>query len=114
MLSFKNLIKNYTKDDVKFTRHARIKLKQMPFDQKFVVKRLFDVKKLIYEEFQKNRKTYKLIYKHSGRYSMVIVVSLTPKFIKIVTVYKTSKKLQKLIKRRGVIHIIKVFKMNNT
>ncbi len=114
MLSFKKLIKNYTKDDIKFTRHAIIKLKQMPFGQDFVVKKLFNVNKLIHEEFQEDRKTHKLIYKHSSSYLIVIVVSLKSQFINIVTVYKTSKKLQKLIKKGGSTNIFKVFKKKYT
>lgn len=107
--NFKKLVKNYAEDDVEFTEHAKNKLKEMPFNRNFVIKKLFDINKLIYEEFQENRRTYKLIYEHSARYSIVIVVSLTPKSINIVTAYKTSKKIQKLLKKMGTVYISKRF-----
>jgi hypothetical protein len=76
--------------------------------ENFIVNKLFDVEKLIYEEYQESTNTFKLIYEHSRKYSFVIIVSLN-KSINIVTVYKTSKKIQKLIKDTGIIYISKKF-----
>ena len=114
ILSFKKILKKYTENDVRFTKHAKIKLKQMPFDEEFVVKKLFELDKLVYEEFQKDKGTYKLVYEHSARYLIVIVVSVVPKSINVVTVYKTSKKLQKLMKKAGIVHISKRFLIYKT
>jgi hypothetical protein len=107
-MSFKDLLKNYSKSDVKFTKHAKIKISQTMLNENFIINKLFDVDKLIYEEYQESTKTFKLVYEHSRRYSIVIVVSLN-KNINIVTIYKTSKKIQKLIKDTGILYISKRF-----
>jgi hypothetical protein len=105
-MGFKELIKKYSKSDVNFTKHAKIKISQLMLNENFIVNKLFDIEKLIYEEYQKSTNTFKLIYEHSRKYSFVIVVSLN-KNINIVTVYKTSKKIQKLIRDAGIIYISK-------
>jgi len=108
-MSFKELIKKYSKEDVRFTKHAKEKLFEFSFTENFIAEKLFDVAKLVYEEYHEEKKTCKLIYEHSKDYLLAIVVALNEK-IRIVTVYKTSKKIQKLINQRGIVHIWKVFK----
>jgi hypothetical protein len=76
----------------------------MMLDENFVINKIFDISKLVYEEYQELTKTFKLVYEHSRRYTIVIVVSLN-KNINVVTVYKTSKKIQKLIKDTGILYI---------
>jgi len=61
MRSFKKLIRKYKKDDIEFTKHAKIKLDQTDISEDFIKEKLFTINDLIYEEFQKERKTYKLI-----------------------------------------------------
>lgn len=104
-MTFKKLLKKYSDDDVKFTKHAKEKMIDAPFDERFVLEKLFDLDSLVYEEYNKYRRTYKLIYKHSRDYMIVMVVSLGAEYIHIVTAYKTSKKIQKMVKEAGVIYI---------
>jgi len=106
IMSFKELLKNYSKSNVKFTKHSKIEILQRGLDESFIINKIFDTDNLIYEEYQNLTKTFKLIYKHSRRYSIVIVVSLN-KNVNVVTVYKTSKKVQKLVKDTGIIYIFK-------
>lgn len=108
-MGFRELFEKYSKADTKFTKHAKIKISEMNFDENFVIDKLFDINKLIYEEYQEPKKTYKLVYEHSKEYLIVIVVSLN-KNLNIVTAYKTSKRIQKLIKDKGIVHISKIYK----
>jgi len=108
-MTFKDLIKKYSKNDVIFTSHAKFRLLDKTFEANFVIDKLFETSKLLYEEYQKERKTYKLIYEHSKDFFFVIIVNLNEK-IMIVTFYKTNKKIQKLIKEGGVVYVSKKFK----
>ena len=108
-MSFKELFEKYSKADAKFTKHAKIKISEMNLDENFIIDKLFDIGKLIYEEYQEPKKTYKLVYEHSNEYLIVIVVSLN-KSVNIVTAYKTSKRIQQLIKDKGMVHISKIYK----
>lgn len=108
--NFKKLIKNYSKENIKFSKHADVRLIQRKFDKDFIIQKLFDIDSLISEEKQKDKSTYKLVYESSSKYRLVIVVALSQRFIVIVTVYKTSKKAEKLIKKTAALYISKKFR----
>ena len=105
--NFKKLIKNYNKENIKFSKHAEIRLIQRKLDKDFVIQKLFDIDNLISEEKQKDKSTYKLVYESSSKYRLVIVVTLSKRFVVIITAYKTSKKVEKLIKKTGALYISK-------
>lgn len=104
-MAFADLIKDILPKDVIFTKHVELRLFQRKLTREIVADTLFKIEDLLYEEFQKDSNTYKLIYSHSGKYKLVIALSLAFAGLKIVTAYKTSKKLEKIIKSRGTVQV---------
>ncbi|RLF46731.1 MAG: hypothetical protein DRN20_06850 [Thermoplasmata archaeon] len=113
-MGVKEIIRRYDKSQVKFTKHAEIRLTQRGFSKEFVINVLFDLDKLVFEEFQEERKVYKLVYNLSRKYNLVIVVTFEKDFIKVVTLYCTSKKIQKIIDKSGGFHIIRKILITKT
>ncbi len=65
--NFKKLLKDYGRENIKFSKHAYIRLTQRKFDKDFVIQKLFDISSLISEEKQKDKNTYKLVYESSSK-----------------------------------------------
>ena len=100
------MLKTISQEDISFSKHAAHMLKEREISRKFLLEKLFDLDSLIAEI--KQNETYKLIYKISKKYKLVVVVNAKNGKLKIVTVFKTSKKTEKLLKRaRGIIMYIK-------
>jgi hypothetical protein len=113
-MAFADLIKGMSPEKVAFTKHVELRLSQRKLDGEMILDILFKLENLLYEEFQKDTSTYKLIYSYSGRYKIVIAVGLDSKGLKVVTAYKTSKKLEKLIKSRGMVQVYRKPTANST
>jgi len=102
-------IRRYRKDQVEFTKHAKIRALQRGISENFVKQIIFDVKKLVHEEYQKGTNSYKRVYRLSRRYDLVIVLAFEERVIKVITVYKTSKRVQNVVERSKKYHVIYKF-----
>ena len=105
-MGFKELIKKYEKNAIKFTSHAEIRLTQRNINKKFIVDKLLDINSLVAEENQSDNKL-KLVYDHSRSYYIVIMLEICENCVKVLTAWKSSKKLDKLIKKKGSYFIVK-------
>jgi hypothetical protein len=107
--SVKDKIRTFDKSKVIFTNHAKVQILQRNLTEDFVLEKLFQLDKLLAEKYHEEKKTYKLVYDHSNEYKIVIAIAFENSILKIVSAYKTSKKLDKLIEKGGFIHIYKRF-----
>ena len=101
----KDIIRNLTRDMIEFTKHALARVSKTGLSEEAVMSKLFDLDSLETEEKQNG--THKLVYSLSGKYRLVVAVARNGK-LRIVTAYKTSKKIDRLIKySRNVIIYVK-------
>jgi len=108
-MRFNETVARYGKGDVVFTRHAISRMKEVPFEEDFITGTLLGAGKLAYEEWHEGSGTYKLVYSHSKRYCIVIVVAPHGTKLHVVTAYKTSRTMQQLVKDGGTLYVSKGF-----
>lgn len=97
-------IQSYLKEDLHITDYCREKMKDRNIDESLLINTLFS-RELYYVREQirmylgvkENR--YKLIFKISSRYSLIIIVKFDEKVLKVLNVIKTSKKAEKWKKK---------------
>jgi len=98
-------IKELGKAKVKLTKKMDGVFKIRPYlSEEYLKQMLFDFEKLVFESKQDG--TYLLIYNISGEYHLIIVIAVNDE-IRIVTAYKTSKKIQKFIDKYGGYYYVK-------
>lgn len=100
-MSIKELIQRTDKKNIIFSKHAIDTLEERNLEQSFIVQKLFETDK--FEIEAKQNGTYMLIYRHSRKYSIVIIIIPENDMIKIVTAFKSSKKIEKLFKHAKAI-----------
>ena len=106
-MSVVDFLKKVSKDKIKFTKHSKERLKERGLSEAYLRKILFRFEKLKIESKQDD--TYVLIYEISRRYNLVIFLAID-KEVRVISAFKTSKKIQKLIKRFGGYYMIKKYK----
>jgi len=98
--------KEYSKDDIKFTIYCLAKMQDRGIGEDLVVETLTLNNELYYAErqevllYDKRETRYKLIYKVSSRYSLIIIVAYEGKILKVINVIKTSKSAEKLWRKK--------------
>ena len=95
------ILKKYEKllrEEKVFTIHALYKIKIRGLNKKFIEEKIKDVNSIFDIEYNPEKKTYKVVYKLSRKYNLVVIFD--SEFKKIVSVFKSSKPLEKLIKKR--------------
>ncbi len=90
------ILKKYGKNSAIFSKHAIETLQERKLEKEFILEKLFDMESL--EAEAKQNGTTLLIYRYSGKYHIVIVVAIENGAIKIITAFKSSKKIEKLLK----------------
>jgi len=101
----KEILKKFDEDDVLISERIKNKIFDRGLGVEEVKKKLFDVSNLEVES--KKNGSYFLIYSLSGKYRMVIAAYVNDK-IRIATAFKTSKKIDELLKRaKSVIRYVK-------
>lgn len=91
----KNL--QYLSEQIEFTNYCKSKMKQRNIYDKMVLSALNSNDNLFYTELQKKdfhdeiENRYKLVYKISAKYSLIIIVAYYKKNLKVINVIKTSK-----------------------
>ena len=93
-------IKNYSIKQIELTEYCLKRMKERNVKEILVISTLFS-KNLYYIAEQlkphkgKIEKRYKLIFKISSKYSLIIIIAFYPKVLKVVNVIKTSKGAEK-------------------
>lgn len=104
-MAIKEILKRFDEDDILISERIKNKISDRDLTVDGVKKKLFDLGDLEVES--KKNGSYFLVYSLSGRYRMVIVIYVNDK-IRIATAFKTSKKVDKLLKRaQSVISYVK-------
>jgi len=92
--------KAYSKEQIELTSYCLEKMAQRQIDKDIVISTLMS-NTLFYVEIQKKplkdtiEERYKLIYKLSARYSLIIIVAYYERVLKVINVIKTSKDMEK-------------------
>ena len=95
-----NKIDNYLPDQIEIRPYCKNRMEERNIEDTFLITTLFS-KGLYYVEEQiktfqgKPEKRYKLIFKISSKYSLIIIVAFYPKVLKVINVIKTSKGVEK-------------------
>lgn len=103
-MSIVDRLKVLGKDKVKATKHLKEKLDERGLSMDYLKEMLFDFDKLRIENRQDS--TYVLVYELSKKYHLVIFIAINNE-IRIVSAFKTSKKIQKLIEKFGGYYMVK-------
>ena len=94
-------IQDYSFKQIDITQYCRGRMKERNVEEELLLSTLFSEDEMYYVEEQLVphqgiiEKRYKLIFKISSTYSLIIVVAFYPKVLKVVNVIKTSKGLEK-------------------
>ena len=93
--------KKYSEKEIGFTDYCNTKLEDRGIERSLVIDTLTKGKELYYAEKQDLPEIrYKLIYKISSRYSLIIIVIYEEKVLKVINVIKTSKSAEKLWRKK--------------
>ena len=98
--------KKYIGKNIVFIDYCRRKMEDRKIEENLVVKTLTGGDLPYYAEkqvilFKKQEETrYKLIYRISSRYSLIIIVVYGEKILKVINVIKTSKSVEKLWRKK--------------
>jgi len=93
--------KDYSPDQIEVRPYCKGRMEERKIDKEILISTLLDNKSLYYAEEQdktfqgKSEKRYKLIFKISSRYSLIIITAYYPKILKVINVIKTSKGAEK-------------------
>ncbi|MBU4069845.1 MAG: hypothetical protein KJ646_02595 [Nanoarchaeota archaeon] len=96
-----NKIENYPPNQIEFTQYCFGRMKERNIKKNIVITTLFSKNNLYYVEEQLKQhqgeieKRYKLIFKISSKYSLILIIAFYPKVLKVVNVIKTSKGTEK-------------------
>lgn len=91
--------KEYLLNQLVFTNYCKSRRNQRNISEKEVLHCIKESKKLYFAKKQEHyylgllEERYKLVYKISSKYSLIIIISYYPKSLKIINTIKTSKKV---------------------
>lgn len=98
--------RGYSESNIIFTDYCRGKMQDRGIEEELIIETIANNNNLYYAEKQeifsegKRETRYKLIYKISSRYSLIIIVIYEEKILKVVNVIKTSKSAEKLWRKK--------------
>lgn len=99
----KKFLEELKEDNVKFKKHFYDKIKERPISEELLRKYLKKTDRLLKVEEQPSRREgedkYKLWFKLSNRYSLVVVAAISKKDLYIITSWNTDRKWQKSIQK---------------
>jgi uncharacterized DUF497 family protein len=95
------ILKNINKSDILVSEKVRRKIEDRGLSIDEVLDKIFDLDNLIVEAKQNG--SYELIYKYSGKYTLVIILFINSN-IRLATAWKSSKKIDKLLKKATYIY----------
>jgi len=100
-----NKINSYSLKQIDIRQYCKRRMEERNVEETLLTTTLFSGS-LYYAEEQtkmfkgKPEKRYKLIFKISSRYSLIIIVSFYPKILKVINVIKTSKGAEKTWRKK--------------
>ena len=97
----KNLLKRYNKDSIDISSHYQKYIAEEKRDIKGeqIIEFLTDKVFYFVEKQINDWVRYKIVYELSGKYDLVIVVKEEAKVLKVISAYKTNKKLKEKWKK---------------
>jgi len=93
-------------EGIVITKHIFKKFRERPITEEQVKCMLLNAENMVHVEFQKDVRgeKYKLVFRKSGKYDIIIVVRYLNSHLKVITAYQQNKKririIQKLRRRR--------------
>ncbi|MBN2094624.1 MAG: hypothetical protein JW727_01115 [Candidatus Aenigmarchaeota archaeon] len=100
---FREVIKrDILPEDLHFTAHFLKRQSQRPVSKEEVADYLIN-REFLYAQYQEESGAYKLIYRMSGKYHLIIVAAAGPEQIRIITIIKSNKKAEKLVSKKGFL-----------
>ena len=100
-MEIKGILKNKNKSDITVSDKVRKKIEDRGLSIDDVLNKIFDLDNLIIEAKQNG--SYELIYNYSGRYSLVVVLFVNSN-IRLATAWKSSKAVDKLLKKATYVY----------
>ncbi len=93
--------KEFSKEQLNFTNYCLEKMEDRGVNQDLVISLILEKEPYYIEKQKRELKDleetrYKLIYKVSSKYSIIIVISYGERILNVINVIKTSKKAEKL------------------
>jgi uncharacterized DUF497 family protein len=95
------ILKNIKKSDILISEKVRRKIEDKGLSIDEVLDKIFDLDNLIVEAKQNG--SYELIYKYSGKYTLVVILFINSN-IRLATAWKSSKKIDKLLRKATHIY----------
>lgn len=98
--------KKYSNEEIKFTDYCTMKMQDRGIEKSSVIEALTTNNIPYYAEKQNvpvkegEEVRYKIVYKISSRYSLIIIVVYEEKVLKVINVIKTSKSAEKLWRKK--------------
>ena len=98
--------KEFSRERLNFTNYCLEKIEDRGVNQDLVISLILEKEpyyieeqKRVLEDSEETR--YKLIYRISSKYSIIIVISYSERILNVINVIKTSKKAEKLWRRNS-------------
>ena len=96
----KKLLESIKQDDIKFDPHFYKRSRERPVNEGMIRSFLSQLNKLERLEKGKGDNRFKLWFKMSSKYSLVLIIEVTPsKGLKIISAWNTNKKWQKQLRQ---------------
>jgi len=96
----KKFLEKLNQDDITFDPHFYKRLGERPINERMVRSFLSQINKLKKIEQGKEENRFKLWFKMSGKYSLVLIIEISPsKDLKVISAWNTSRKWQNKLKQ---------------
>lgn len=100
-MGIKEVLRNKNKSGILVSDKVRKKIEDKGLSVDEVLDKIFDLDDLIIEAKQNG--SYELIYNYSGRYTLVVILFINSN-IRLATAWKSSKAIDKLLKKATYIY----------
>ena len=100
-MGIKEVLRNRNKSNILVSDKVRKKIEDKGLSVDEVMDKIFDLDGLIIEAKQNG--SYELIYNYSGRYTLVVILFINSN-IRLATAWKSSKVIDKLLKKATYIY----------
>lgn len=96
----KRFIEELNQDNVSFDSHFYKRMSERPISEEMVRSFLFQINKLEKIEQGKTKDRFKLWFKMSGKYSLVLIIEIIlSKDLKVISAWNSNRKWQKKLKQ---------------
>ena len=96
----KNFLERLNQEDITFDKHFYKRIRERPINESMVRSFLSQVNRLEKIEQGKQKDRFKLWFKMSGKYSLVLIIEVNcSKGLKVISAWNTDRKWQGKLKR---------------